>query len=137
MFTLSPPSFISLFIPHILYINFLSFPPHVTLVKSSQISFICESAFPYCFRASFTESCGLINIKLCRNQQNCHFYDIADQPEDISSQFCVQLYLSGTIGAFHASAVDDKKIHFSLRLDVLFVVKKKSISRLLFQSGSV
>jgi len=55
-------------------------------------------------------SYGLINIKLCRNQQNCHFYDILYQPEDISRQFGVQLYLSSTIGAFHASAVDDKKI---------------------------
>lgn len=107
------------------FIHQFSFIPstrHTCQVKSNQISFICESAFPYCFRASFTESCGLINIKLCRNQRNCHFYDISDQPEDISSQFGVQLYLSGTIGAFHASAVDDKKIHFSLRLDVLFVV---------------
>lgn len=96
--------------------------PHVTLVKSSQLYLWKRFSQYILFQSLFTEKSCLINIKLCRNQQKWHFHDISDQSDDISSLFGVQFYLSGTIGAFHASTVDDKKINFSLRLDVLFVV---------------
>lgn len=91
---------------HTFYTSILFSPPHVTLVTLSQVSYICESAFPsaYCFRALWFNQ-----HKVVYEPKNGHFYDISDQPEDISSSFGVQLYLSGTIGAFHVSAVDDKK----------------------------
>ncbi len=87
------------------------------------------------FQSLFIESCGLINIQLCRNQQNCPFYVISDQAEDISRLFGVQLYLSGTIGAFHVPAIDDKKI-ISLS-GQMFYLWSKSRPQLLFQGGLV
>ncbi len=79
---------------------------------------LVKSLFPgHIVQSLFIDNCGLINIQLCP------FYVISDQAEDISRLFGVQLYLSGTIGAFHVPAIDDKKKkYFSLRSDVLFVV---------------
>ncbi len=96
---------------------------HTCQVKSSQLYWWNRFSQDILFQSLFIEKCGLINIQLCRNQQNCPFYVISDQAEDISRLFGVQLYLSGTIGAFHVPAIDDKtKKKFSLRSDVLFVV---------------
>lgn len=122
---------------HTLYTSILFQSLHTSQL-SSQVSFICAgSILAHIVLENLYRKRGLINIRVCWNQKNCHFYDILNQPEDISSWLGVQLYLSGTIGIFYASMADDKKRKYIPLSGQTFYLWYKSIPRLLFQSGSV